>query len=93
MEKLLETIEVQQSQFFLDSTRPESVMKVNSRCMTKGYYNLILSIRDLGLYQKGIKPHKYWSINEVKKYFGIKGNKTAIYDQLLQLQDEYKEAV
>jgi len=89
MKQLITSTEVMSSQFFTDSTSNDAVIKVNDGHMTRGWYNLIISIRDLGLYQKNIKPHRNWRITDVKDYFGIKGNKTKIYDQLLQLKDEY----
>lgn len=89
-EFLILTEQVKSSQFYKEITDEECVIQVNDGVMTRGWYNLVVSIRDLGLYQKGIKPHRYWSINDVKKYFGLKGNKTKMYDQLLRLRDEYK---
>lgn len=88
---LIATTEVLNSQFVADSTSKDAVIAINDGYMTRGWYNLVVSIRDLGLYQKGIKPHRNWRITDVKNYFGIKGNKTKLYDQLLQLREEYKQ--
>ncbi len=60
-----------QTQFMLDW---ESPMMINGEEANKGYYNLVLSIRDLKLWKMGLKPHRYWKISDVKRYFGIKGN-------------------
>jgi hypothetical protein len=87
--ELINTREVMGSQFMKDCL---AGMAINDGYMTRGWYNLIVSIRDLGLYQNGMKPHRYWKISDVKNYFGIKGNKTAIYDQLIQLREEYKKS-
>ena len=54
----------------------------NSSNVNRGIYNLIISIRDLMLYSKGIKPHRNWKITQVKKYFGITGNVNAMLEQL-----------
>ena len=40
-----------------------------------GIYNLLVTKRDMHLYCIGIKPNKNFKINDVKKYFGLKGNK------------------
>ncbi len=52
----------------------ESPMMINGEEANKGYYNLVLSIRDLKLWKMGMKPNRYWKISDVKRYFGIKGN-------------------
>ncbi len=52
----------------------ESPMNINGTEANKGYYNLIISIRDLKLWRGGIRPHRLWKITDVKRYFGIKGN-------------------
>jgi hypothetical protein len=46
----------------------------NDRNYNLGLWNLTLSIRDLKLYSKGIKPNRHWKISNVKKYFGMNGN-------------------
>ena len=51
-----------------------------------GWYNLIISIRDLSLYIKGIIPHKGWKITPLKGYFGIKGGKDKMLEQLTQIK-------
>ena len=58
MKQLITSTPVMQSQFFKDSTSEDAVIQVNNGMMTRGWYNLIISIRDLGMYQKGIKPHR-----------------------------------
>lgn len=57
-------------------------ISVNGKPMPVGYWNLILSIRDCGLFSKGIKPHRNWKITDVKKYFGINGNAETMYKTL-----------
>ena len=54
----------------------------NSSNVNRGIYNLIISIRDLMLYSKGIKPHRNWKITQVKKYFGITGNVNVMLEKL-----------
>ncbi|WP_438964743.1 hypothetical protein [Winogradskyella sp.] len=75
------------SPFFEEMVNESKQMNVNGNMMPRGYYNLIISIRDVKLYDKGLKPHRYWKISDVKKYFGVKGSANKIANQL----DELKE--
>lgn len=78
------------SQFFVDMTDESKLINFNGSPMPKGYWNLILSIRDLSMYAKhGMKPHRHWKITDVKKYFGIKGTAESMLEQLTY----YKEIV
>ena len=76
-----------QSQFYLDLIDESKTMNVNSVPMSKGYWNLIISIRDCGLYSKGIKPHRFWKISDVKWYFGISGSATQMAEELKLIRD------
>tara|TARA_R100001443_G_C3341972_1_gene174700 strand:- start:142 stop:645 length:504 start_codon:yes stop_codon:yes gene_type:complete len=63
---------------------------INGSASSKGIYNLIISKRDLGLWSKvGMKPHRHWKVTDVKRYFGLKGNKEKIYDDICKMVDEY----
>ena len=62
-----------------------------SRPMSRAYWNLVVSIRDVGLFCEGIAPNRHWRLKHVKEYFGIKGGKQKIYDQLNEMLDEYKK--
>jgi hypothetical protein len=66
------------------------LIDLNSDDKDKGYnlgwYNLIISIRDLSLYIKGIIPHRRWKITPLKEYFGIKGSKEKMLEQLRQIK-------
>ena len=64
--------------------------KNGSRPMARAYWNLVISIRDVGLFTKGIKPNRHWRFNVVKQYFGVKGNKDKVYEQLNQMLEDYK---
>lgn len=72
------------TQFFNDMTDESKILKVNNGTMPLGYWNLIISIRDCKLYSKGIKPHRHWKINDIKTYFGLKGDASKL---LVQLED------
>lgn len=74
----------EQTQFEKDWNKP---MQINGMQANKGYYNLIVSIRDVSLWCKGMKPHRHWYISDVKKYFGIAGNKNAILKRLTDFRD------
>ena len=68
------------TQFELDWEKP---MNINGMISNKGYYNLVLTIRDLGLYTKvGLKPHRHWRLKDVKQYFGITGSASSMLDRL-----------
>jgi len=65
-------------------------MSINGSASSKGMYNLIVSKRDLGLWSKiGMKPHRHWKVTDVKRYFGLKGNKHKIYEDICKMVDEY----
>ena len=68
--------------FWLDMIDETKTMNVNTKPMSRGMWNLILSKRDCSLYSKGIKPHRHWKITDVKKYFGIKGSASEMAIQL-----------
>jgi hypothetical protein len=74
------------TQFYIDLLDESKTLNVNSQPISRGYWNLIISIRDTGLYSKGIKPHRHWKITDVKTYFGVKGNPADIYSQLQDLR-------
>ena len=60
----------------------ERTINFNGRQMPIAYYNLVLSIRDVSLWTKGMKPHRNWKLKQVKEYFGITGNADKILDRL-----------
>jgi len=64
-------------------------MSINGSASSKGMYNLIVSKRDLGLWKAGMKPHRHWKVTDVKRYFGLKGNKEKIYEDICKMVDEY----
>ena len=68
----------------------EQDLSVNGNASSKGLYNLIVSKRDLGLWSRiGMKPHRHWKVTDVKRYFGLKGNKHKIYEDICKMVDEY----
>ena len=50
-------------------------------------YNLAVSIRDLKLWDAGIRPHRHWRLKHVKDYFGVTGNAKSILKQLNHIQN------
>lgn len=62
-----------------------------ARPMSRAFWNLVVSIRDVGLFCKGIAPNRHWRLKHVKEYFGLKGSKEKIYDQLNEMLAVYKE--
>ena len=45
-------------------------------------YNLITGKVGVGLFIKGIKPNRHWTLKGVKEYFGIDGDKYAVKEKL-----------
>jgi len=74
------------TQYQLDLQRP---LSINGAQSSRAFYNLVVSIRDVSLFSKGIKPHRGWRITDVKNYFGVKGNPTKVLIQLQELREEY----
>ncbi len=72
------------TQFELDWEKP---MSINGMESNKGYYNLVVTIRDLKLFSRGLKPHRFWRLKDVKNYFGIKGNTKTILKRLEDFRD------
>ena len=64
-------------------------LSVNAKASSKGMWNLIVSKRDLGLWKAGMKPHRHWKVTDVKRYFGLKGNKEKLYEDICKMVDEY----
>jgi hypothetical protein len=73
------------TQFQLDLQRP---LSINGAQSSRAFYNLVVSIRDVSLFSKGIKPHGGWRITDVKNYFGVKGNPTKVLIQLQELRED-----
>ena len=67
----------------------EKDLSVNGNASSKGMWNLIVSKRDLGLWKSGMKPNRHWKVSDVKRYFGLKGNKEKIYDDICKMVEEY----
>ena len=73
------------TQFELDWDKP---MLINGMEANKGYYNLIITIRDLGLWTElKMKPNRHWRLKDVKSYFGLTGNAQSILDRLKDFRD------
>ena len=49
-------------------------------------YNLAVSVGQVKLFSKGIKPSRHWRLKDVKNYFGLSGGSSKILAQLEQLQ-------
>ena len=50
-------------------------------------YNLLISVRDLGLWKSRLKPHRYWKVSDVKKFYNLKGKAEKIYDDLVRIKE------
>lgn len=57
-------------------------LQINNADSSRGFWNLVVSIRDCKLAKVGMKPHRNWKITDVKKYFGIKGDAAKMVETL-----------
>ena len=57
----------------------------NGGQMSRGMYNLIVSKRDMNLFVRGMVAHRHWRFGDVKKYFGLSGNKEKVCQQIEEL--------
>lgn len=65
------------------------LIRINDKIGTKGWYNLVVSIRDVKLWKAGIRPNRFWKLKQVKEYFQVKGNTDKILTQLETMLEEY----
>ena len=66
----------------------EIVIDIKGEKSNLGYFNLAKSVRELTSFvQTGKKPAIGWKISDIKKYYGLKGNKVAILEGL-QIYEE-----
>ena len=82
--------QISETQFLADFETP---LNINGADSSRAYYNLVVSIRDVSLFSKGIKPHRMWRIGDVKRYFGIKGGTDKCLEQLQAYRDQLWETV
>jgi hypothetical protein len=76
------------SKFYKDLTNEEAVTSVNGNPLPIAMWNLAITIRDVSLFSKGIKPHRFWKLKDVKAYFGVTGSTENVLFQLKQLQEQ-----
>lgn len=69
----------------------DNFINFNGKPMPIAYYNLAISIRDVSLFTKGIVAHRGWRLKHVKEYFGLKGNKEKILEQLKAEMAEWQK--
>ena len=55
-------------------------------------YNLMISIGQVTLFSKGLRPNRFWRLKHIKDYFGIKGGTKKVLAQLKTLEQIIKEA-
>jgi len=78
----------QESRFFQGVCDADNRFDVNGKPMNKAIWNLILSKRDLCLYEKcNMIPHRNWRITDVKTYFGLTGTIKTLLPKYLELCD------
>ena len=77
------------TQFELDLQKSISI---NGKQSSRAYYNLVVSIRDVSLFDIGMKPHRHWRLKDVKWYFGLKGNKEKVLQGLENIYESFKKS-
>jgi len=60
----------------------EQYTNFNGKPMAAAYYNACIERMNLKLWESGMKPTRHWYVSDVKKYYGIKGNKTKLVSQI-----------
>ena len=78
----------EKTQFETDFEKP---MSINGNQSTRAYYNLVVSIRDVSLFSKGMKPHRHWRLKDVKWYFGLTGGTEKVLVGLKNIQEILKQ--
>jgi len=73
------------TQFELDLQKSISI---NGKQSSRAYYNLVVSIRDVSLFDIGMKPHRHWRLKDVKWYFGLKGNTKKVLQGLRNIKSQ-----
>lgn len=73
------------TQFHKDLFMP---LNVNGSNMSAGLWNLLLSERDCVMYASGsgMKPHRFWKISDVKKYFNVRGSREVVAHTMSRLR-------
>ena len=59
----------------------------NGKQMSRAKYNLAVCIRDVKLFNAGMRINRHWRLKYVKHYFGLKGGAKKILSQLQELQN------
>ena len=77
------------TQFELDLQKSISI---NGKQSSRAMYNLIISIRDVKLFNAGLKPNRHWRLKDVKWYFGLKGNKEKVLQGLENIYGSFKKS-
>lgn len=72
--------EIKGTQFDTDL---DVMFRFNDGQMSKGVYNLFISIRDMKMFcDMGMKSNRHWRMKDVKTYFGVKGDKHKVLANL-----------
>ena len=67
----------------------EVTINYDGKPISKGVYNLFLSIMAVKLFCKGIIPHRNWRLKDVKEYFGVKGSKEKVLLELEKIRENH----
>lgn len=67
------------------------VLNVNGKDMGQAVWNLLVSERDLRLYEAGMIAHRGWKVSNVKTYFGIRGSRQTILQNFYVMKQEFEK--
>lgn len=72
--------------FYVELKNSRTV-QINGNDTLVEYYKLLISKRDFAMFCAGLKPHKGWSFNETKKYYGISGDRDRALSKITDLSN------
>tara|TARA_R100000935_G_scaffold56333_1_gene87706 strand:+ start:903 stop:1169 length:267 start_codon:yes stop_codon:yes gene_type:complete len=76
------------TRFGKDFSKP---MNINGSKQTLGWYNLVVSIAELRMFNSsGMKPNRHYTLKAVKAYFGVQEMKYSKHE-LLECLENFKE--
>jgi hypothetical protein len=64
-----------------------ALISVNGTPCAVWKWNLLLIRRDVGLYSKGILPHRGWKVTTVKRHLGVTGSADVLREKVNAIYD------
>ena len=76
---------------FYKNLKQAKAIMFNGTAILQEEYKLVISTRDFALYSSGLKPHRRWSFNSTKKYYGLKGHKGQVLTGITNLLTQFNK--